>query len=59
MKDLSDRELERYIGDSTAAKWFCDFALTKSTLIIRYLARLEQKSELLSYQEYLVFSEII
>ena len=31
MKDLSDRELERYIGDSTAAKWFCDFALTKST----------------------------
>lgn len=31
MEDLSDRELERYIGDSTAAKWFCDFSLTEST----------------------------
>ena len=28
MEDLSDRELERYIGDSNAAKWFCDFSLT-------------------------------
>lgn len=31
MEDLSDRELERYMGDSTAAKWFCDFSLTEST----------------------------
>jgi IS5 family transposase len=31
MEDLSDRELERYIGDSTAAKWFCDFSLMEST----------------------------
>lgn len=31
MEDLSDRELERYLGDSTAAKWFCDFSLTEST----------------------------
>jgi len=31
MEDLSDRELERYIGDSNAAKWFCDFSLTEST----------------------------
>ena len=31
MEDLSDRELERYIGDSTAAKWFCDFSLTEQT----------------------------
>ncbi|MCX4080057.1 transposase [Rickettsia rhipicephali] len=29
MEDLSDRELERYLADSTAAKWFCDFALTE------------------------------
>jgi hypothetical protein len=25
MEDLSDRELERYLSDSNAAKWFCDF----------------------------------
>ena len=31
MEDLSDRELERYLGDSTAAKWFCDFSLTEPT----------------------------
>lgn len=31
MEDLSDRELERYMGDSNAAKWFCDFSLTEST----------------------------
>lgn len=31
MEDLSDRELERYIGDSTAAKWFCEFGLTENT----------------------------
>lgn len=31
MEDLSDRELERYIGDSNAAKWFCNFSLTEST----------------------------
>ena len=27
MEDISDRELERYLSDSNAAKWFCDFAL--------------------------------
>ena len=31
MEDLSDRELERYISDSNAAKWFCDFKLTEQT----------------------------
>ncbi|WCR56399.1 transposase [Rickettsia asembonensis] len=29
MEDLSDQELERYLADSTAGKWFCDFALTE------------------------------
>ena len=28
MEDISDRELERYIRENTAAKWFCDFGLT-------------------------------
>lgn len=31
MEDLSDRELEMYVRDSVAAKWFCDFSLTEST----------------------------
>lgn len=31
MEDLSDRELERYLSDSNAAKWFCDFSLTELT----------------------------
>ncbi|WP_341754479.1 transposase [Candidatus Tisiphia endosymbiont of Dioctria rufipes] len=31
MEDLSDRELERYLNDSNAAKWFCDFELTETT----------------------------
>ena len=31
MEGLSDRELERYLGDSNTAKWFCDFSLTEST----------------------------
>ena len=25
MEDISDRELERYIQENNAAKWFCDF----------------------------------
>ena len=31
MEDMSDRELERYLSDSNAAKWFCDFALLERT----------------------------
>ena len=31
MEDLSDRELERYLSDSVAAKWFCEFGLTETT----------------------------
>ena len=31
MEDISDRELERYIRENTAAKWFCDFGLTERT----------------------------
>ena len=26
MEDMSDRELEQYLADSAAVKWFCDFA---------------------------------
>jgi transposase, IS5 family len=31
MEDMSDRELERYLADSNAGKWFCDFTLTDRT----------------------------
>ena len=31
MEDMSDRDLERYMADSNAAKWFCDFSLTDVT----------------------------
>ncbi len=31
MEDLSDRELERYLQENNAAKWFCDFGLTEFT----------------------------
>jgi IS5 family transposase len=31
MEDLSDRELDRYIQENNAAKWFCGFALSEKT----------------------------
>ena len=31
MENLSDRELERFIRENTAAKWFCGFNLTDKT----------------------------
>lgn len=31
MENLSDRELERYLAENTAAKWFCDFGLNEAT----------------------------
>ena len=31
MEDLSDRELERFIAENTAAKLFCDFSLISQT----------------------------
>ena len=31
MEDLSDRQLERYLRDSTAARWFCGFGLADDT----------------------------
>ena len=31
MEDISDRELECYLQENNAAKWFCDFSLTENT----------------------------
>jgi len=31
MEDLSDREMERYLQENVAAKYFCGFSLTEKT----------------------------
>lgn len=31
MEDLSDREMERYLSENLAAKWFCESGLEQST----------------------------
>jgi len=31
LEDLSDRELERYLKENCAAKWFCGFGLREKT----------------------------
>ncbi len=31
MENLSDRELERYMQENNAGKWFCDFSLSEKT----------------------------
>ena len=31
LENLSDRELERFLKENTAAKWFCGFGLTEKT----------------------------
>lgn len=31
LEDLSDRELERYLQENVASKWFCGFELTEVT----------------------------
>lgn len=43
MEDLSDRELERYMSDSNAAKWFCEFDLTEKTPDYSVFSKLRTK----------------
>jgi transposase, IS5 family len=43
MEDMSDRELERYLGDSTAGKWFCDFGLTEATPDYTVFSKMRKK----------------
>ncbi|WCR56256.1 transposase [Rickettsia asembonensis] len=43
MEDLSDRELEHYLADSTAGKWFCDFALTETTPDYSVFSKIRKK----------------
>ncbi len=43
IEDLSDRELERYLSDSNAAKWFCGFDLTESNPDYSVFSKLRSK----------------
>jgi IS5 family transposase len=43
MEDISDRELERYLGDSNAARWFCDFDLTERTPDYSVFSKIRKK----------------
>lgn len=43
LEDLSDRELERFLQENTAAKWFCDFGLTEPTPNYTVFSRMRQR----------------
>lgn len=43
LEDLSDRELERYLQENTAGKWFCEFALTEPTPDHTLFGKIRQK----------------
>ena len=43
MEDLSDRELERYLQENTAAKYFCGFSLLEKTPDHSYFCVLRKK----------------
>ena len=54
LEDVSDREMERFMRENTAAKWFCGFSLTEKTpdhtVFCRFRTRLgtERLSEIFS-----------
>lgn len=43
MEDLSDRQLERYLAENVAAKWFCEFDLNEATPDHSVFTRLRSK----------------
>jgi transposase, IS5 family len=43
MKDLSDRELERYLQENMAAKWFCGFELIQETPSYSLFSRVRKR----------------
>ena len=43
MENLSDRELQRFLQENTAAKWFCDFSLTGKTPDFTVFSRLRKR----------------
>lgn len=43
MEDLSDRELERYLQENNASKWFCGFGLTEITPDYTVFSRIRKR----------------
>lgn len=43
MEDLSDRELERYLSENNAAKWFCGFSLLDKTPNYSLFSKIRKK----------------
>jgi transposase, IS5 family len=43
MEDLSDRELERYLQENNASKWFCGFGLTETTPDYTVFSRIRKR----------------
>jgi len=43
LEDLSDRELERFLIENNAAKWFCDFDLTDKTPDFSVFSRVRKR----------------
>lgn len=43
MEDNSDRELERFLQENVAAKWFCGFSLSESTPDYSVFSRVRQR----------------
>ena len=43
MEDISDRELERYLQENNAAKWFYGFSLTDNTLDHSVFSRIRKR----------------
>ena len=43
MEDFSDRELERYLKENLAAKWFCGFTLSEPTLDYSLFTRIHTR----------------
>ena len=43
MEDLSDRELERFLQENNAAKWFCEFNLTEKTPCFTVFGRIRNR----------------
>lgn len=43
MEDLSDRELERYLQENNAAKWFCEFSLAEETPDYSVFSRMRKR----------------
>lgn len=43
MEDLSDRELQRYLQENNAAKWFCEFSLAEETPDYSVFSRMRKR----------------